>query len=74
LILTIRNYDEDGLRKYRDANEARADLDEVDEAINRISFETTLPLRKTALQFVQGVLEKHGFETMAIVSIEDASR
>jgi hypothetical protein len=55
-------------------SQARVNLDEMDKAINRISFEVSSSLRTSASRFVQTLLKKHGFERMAIVSTEDVSQ
>ena len=51
---------------------ARISLDEIDAAVDRISFEVVSPLRKPAFwEFTQKLLKKHGFEGRAEVTIEE---
>lgn len=71
LIHRVRNYGEELFREYRDTRKARVALDDIDAAINRISFEVVSPLRKTAPVFARTLLRKHGFEESAVVSVED---
>jgi hypothetical protein len=71
LVHRVRNFGEDLYREYRDTRKARISLDEIDAAINRISFEVVSPLRKTAAQFAKTLLKKHGFEGAAGITVEE---